>query len=92
MPAVLISVNIVDLIINRCISVLKGDIFLDATGANVAFMANLDATKPRNIRPVSGSGIDIIADPSGPDYYRLSQSSVPPKRRDPKLPGCTDLG
>ena len=65
----------------------KGDILLDATRLDMAFMALQNATKPGAIVPFDRADIQIVAEANDPYDHQASQRAVEAKCRNFQLFG-----
>ena len=74
--AVLCAVGGVDLVIDIAVGVHEGDVFVNATSLDVAFVARLSATEPGGGAPVDGSDVEVVAVADDPNRHRISQRAV----------------
>src|SRR3954447_19050096 len=89
-PAVLGAVGPVDLVDDRVIGVLDGNLALDAGGGDVGAVAGPGDAVPGAAGSVGGADVDVVADTDGPDRRRAAQLAVAAHRRDVQLVGAFD--
>ncbi len=75
--AVLGPVLFIDLVIEVRVDLLhEGDVFLDATRADVPLVTRLGAPEPGAGASVHASHIQVVADADAPDDHRVAQGAV----------------
>src|SRR5712691_12895650 len=75
-PLVFGPVGSVDLVVEAVVSIRECDVFVDATGPDVAFVAHLGAAKPGRGGPVHGPDVKVVGVRDHPDRSGAAERAV----------------